>query len=404
VDAPHISRISDEEDFRFQMPVCVWGYELGRHDGGLAYRAGQQSIQFLRATYLRLVNVGPKDRIAQAELGYPACLVSGQTRSPYASAAEMQNFKDTQLERYGRPIEEHLAFFTDIIADTLRFPDMGNRIEAYSLGEALRIAAASVLDMEVDDLQLLVVGHTGDEKVDLLIYDPMPGGSGLLQQLVSNWNGVVTQAESACQNCEGQCASSCIDCLQTFRNAFYHTHLDRHVAQRILATYSGGLLDENPIPPNRPSPASSSPKELPVNEAEDLLHYYLLAAGLPKAESQHSIPFPRPYLSTTPDFYYPDDQTKGLCIYLDGLSAHIHGNPATKQRDTEIRDQLETAGYEVFSIAYTKLFDTDAVRLFLTKVAKSLVGRDAAAKVSAGTAWFHDARAEALRKKASEPK
>jgi hypothetical protein len=328
-------------------------------------------------------------------------LVSGQTRSPYASAAELQNFKDTQLERHNRPIEEHLAFFTDVVADTLRFPDLGSRFEAYSLGEALRIAAAGVLDMEVDDLQLLVIGHTGDEKVDLLIYDPMPGGSGLLQQLLSNWPAVISEAESVCQHCEGQCASSCIDCLQTFRNAFYHAHLDRHVALTMLAKCAGTLVEENPIPPNQPAPASAGPKELPVNEAEDLLLYYMLAAGLAQPDCQKHIPRPRPYLSTTPDFFYADNQTTGICIYLDGLSAHIHGNPATKQRDTEIRNQLEAEGYEVFSITYTKLFDVDAVRMFLTKVAKSLVGRDAAAKVSAQTAWFHDARAEALRKKAT---
>ena len=401
VDAPHISRISDEEDFRFQMPVCVWGYELGRHDGGLAFRAGQQLAQLRRATYLRLVNVGPRDRVAQAELGYPACLVSGQTRSPYASAAELQNFKDTQQERHGRPIEEHLAFFTDIVADTLRFPDMANRIEAYSLGEALRIAAAGVLDMEVDDLHLLAIGHTGDDKVDLIIYDPMPGGSGLLQQLLSNWSAVIAEAESICQHCEGQCASSCIDCLQTFRNAFYHAHLDRHVALSVLAKCAGALAEENPIPPNQPAPASSGPKELPVNEAEDLLLFYLLAAGLAQPECQKHIPRARPYLSTTPDFFYADDQTTGICIYLDGLSAHIHGNPATKQRDTEIRNQLEGEGYEVFSITYTKLFDQDALRLFLTRVARSLVGRDTAASISQDTAWFNDARAKALRMKAT---
>ncbi len=169
----------------------------------------------------------------------------------------------------------------------------------------------------------------------------------------------------------------------------------------MLAKCVGTLVEENPIPPNQPAPASAGPKELPVNEAEDLLLFCMLAAGLTQPECQKHIPRPRPYMSTTPDFFYPDDQTTGICIYLDGLSAHIHGNPATKQRDTEIRNQLEAEGYEVFSITYTKLFDVDAVRMFLTKVAKSLIGRDAAAKVSASTAWFQDARAQALRKKAT---
>ena len=37
VDAPHQSYISDEEDYRFQMPVAIFGYEQGRHGGGRAY-------------------------------------------------------------------------------------------------------------------------------------------------------------------------------------------------------------------------------------------------------------------------------------------------------------------------------------------------------------------------------
>ena len=38
--------------------------------------------------------------------------------------------------------------------------------------------AADVLDMEVEDLQLLAVGQPGGRGVPLLLYDPMPGGSG----------------------------------------------------------------------------------------------------------------------------------------------------------------------------------------------------------------------------------
>ena len=401
VDAPHRSRISDDEDFRFQMPVCIWGYEHGRHDGGVAFRAGDMPIQIRRATHLRLVNVGPKDRIAQAELGYPACLVSGQTRSPYASQAELDDFSTTHRERYGRDVERHLGFFADVIADTLRCPEMPGRQQAYSLGEALRMAASAVLDMEVDDLQLIVVGRGGDEKVDLLIYDPMPGGSGLLQQMLANWSAVVAEARRICQECEGQCASSCIDCLQTFRNAFYHAHLDRHVALAVLDQCASPLVEEHQIPPNQPAGPNSGPAELPVNEAEDLLLTYLLSAGFPQPECGRSIPLPRPYQTTWPDFFYTDDDTAGLCIYLDGLSAHIHGNPATKQRDQEMRQLLEADGYEVFPITYTKLFDQGAVAAFLKRVAKSLIGKDGATRVTQDTAWFEAARAVSLRQKAN---
>src|SRR5439155_13344594 len=131
-------------------------------------------------------------------------------------------------------------------------------------------------------------------------------------------------------------------------------------------------VEEHQIPPSQPSAPSSGPVELPVNEAEDLLLTYLLSAGFPQPECQRTLPLPRPYQGTTPDFFYADDDTAGVCIYLDGLSSHLHGNPATKQRDQEMRQLLESDGYEVFSISYTRLFDQAAIPAFLKRVAKSL--------------------------------
>ena len=55
----------------------------------------------------------------------------------------------------------------------------------------------------------------------------MPGGSGLLEQLCARFGEVVTAALKVVETCPSVCERSCIDCLQTFRNAFYHRYLDR---------------------------------------------------------------------------------------------------------------------------------------------------------------------------------
>ena len=170
----------------------------------------------------------------------------------------------------------------------------------------------------------------------------------------------------------------------------------------MLTRCASPLVEEHQIPPNQPAVPSSGLAELPVNEAEDLLQTYLVAAGLPQPECQRHIPLPRPYQGTTPDFFFPDDDTAGICIYLDGLSAHLHGNPATMQRDYEMRQLLVSEGYEVFSISYTKLFDQASVAAFLKRVAKSLIGKDAATRLTQDTAWFTAARACSLRQKANE--
>ena len=58
--------------------------------------------------------------------------------------------------------------------------------------------------------------------------DPMPGGSGLLEHLAERWDEVRSAALELLTQCPGACESSCVDCLQTYRNRFYHEYLDRH--------------------------------------------------------------------------------------------------------------------------------------------------------------------------------
>ena len=62
--------------------------------------------------------------------------------------------------------------------DMLQFHAVENEAKGINIGEALRTAATRLLDMGQEDLQLLLV-QKPDDKLDLLIYDPMPGGSGL---------------------------------------------------------------------------------------------------------------------------------------------------------------------------------------------------------------------------------
>ena len=57
--------------------------------------------------------------------------------------------------------------------------------------ETLRLGASEVLEMEPEDLQILVIGKPGVNVVDVMLYDPMPGGSGLLDQLLERWADVV---------------------------------------------------------------------------------------------------------------------------------------------------------------------------------------------------------------------
>jgi ATP-dependent helicase YprA (DUF1998 family) len=46
----------------------------------------------------------------------------------------------------------------------------------------------------------------------VLLYDPMPGGSGLLDQLAERWEEVRDAALMLLTHCPSACESSCIDC------------------------------------------------------------------------------------------------------------------------------------------------------------------------------------------------
>jgi hypothetical protein len=392
VDLVHQSHISDEEELRFQLPVAVFGLEREQHNGGRALQWGEQSLHLRRGVRFRLVNVGATRAIERtpARFGYPLCTVCGQSRSPLSSETELQRFDATHEERCGRKVQP-FGFYADVVADALTLPACPDQTTAYSVLEALRMAAAQVLDMTMDDLQILVLGHADRDDVDAVLWDPMPGGSGLLDQLCGRFAEIVAVARTIAGGCPSNCGKSCIDCLQTFRNGFYHKHLDRNVALARLTAWGDQLMVGHDIPPKQPSQAPIEGTH-PVNEAERRLRYLLLAAGFEEGIRGEQLRLDRAIGTTTPDVIYrtvdqaPDE---GVCIYLDGLSQHLHGNPATAERDRSIRDWLRNNGYEVLEIAFSDLYDEGAMSRHFRRLAGYLSKPDLRERLRADTSWYN---------------
>lgn len=398
VDLVHQSQISDEEETRFQMPVAVYGREKGRHSGGTDYIWQDRRLTIRKGVHFRMVNVGSSPAIERDDtLGYPICSVCGQSVSPLSSEIQIRHFMDGHADRCGkRP--EYLGFFADIVADCITIPDCCDRNEAYSILETLRMGAAEVLDMYIDDLQILVIGHVDRDQVDGILWDPMPGGSGLLTQIRDNFAQVVDAAARVADDCASACEHSCIDCLQTFRNAFYHRFLDRNVALTRLRELGQTLQVSHEIPPLQPLGENTDPDAQPVNDAETRLKHLLRGAGFLAGEFQQQIRFQEPIVldhligSTTPDVYFqgdlddPDDM--GVCVYLDGLSVGIHGNPEQAAKDKEIRAWLRSHGYEVIEISALELQDKGAMTMHFRKLARYLSGKEMAREISENASWF----------------
>jgi hypothetical protein len=386
VDAPHQSYISDDEDYRFQLPVAVFGQDQGRHSGGPAYEWGNASLHLKHGLHMRLVNVGAATPVrTRGEMGYPVCLVCGQSRSPMSTQKELDSFNEHHIERCGRPIQK-IAFYAEAVADALVLPDCASKEAAYSVMEALRQGAAEVLDMEISDLQVQVFGKPGSETYDALLYDPMPGGSGLLEQLISHWPTVIARTLRLVEDCPSACETSCVDCLQHFRNSFYHGELNRHTAGNFLREWGNSLQFSHDVPAVLPDETKA---QKPGNPPEQQLVAMLRAAGLSNFETERPIPLSGG-ITTRPDVYFhaPNDQYEGVCVYLDGMSEHLHGNAQTAARDRQIRDELLNTDYEVVAIQYQEIYDKTVMRTHMRRIAKAVAGKVKAKEVEASDTWF----------------
>jgi hypothetical protein len=393
VDLIHQSQISDEEELRFQMGVAVYGVERAQHNGGQAYGWGQQAVHHRRGVRLRLVNVGGTGAIGKLDrFGYPVCTVCGQSVSPLASDRQIEHFEQSHLERCGRkPVG--VGFYADVVADVLSLPGCPDHKTAYSVLEAIRFGATRVLDMHVDDLQVLVVGHVDRDEVDALLWDPMPGGSGLLDLLCQRFSEIVPVALDIVRKCPSACESSCVDCLQTFRNAFCHKSLSRVVAAERMQAWGVVLAPTHTIPALHPTPEPGG-KHQPANSAEQWLRHLLNAAGFPEGVWDQQIHLDRAIGSTTPDVtFVPEDagEDEAVYVYLDGLSGHLHGNPATAEKDRVIRAWLRNHGHEVIEIAASDLSDAGAMRRHFRRLAGCLGAGAVRETVSKDSSWFERA-------------
>jgi hypothetical protein len=390
VDLVHQSHISDDEELRFQLPVAVFGHEREQHNGGQAFGWGAQPVHLRRGVRFRLVNVGASRAIERAQhLGYPVCTVCGQSVSPLSSEQQRSQFAKSHAERCGRTVTP-VGFYADVVADALTLPACPDQRSAYSLLEALRMAAAQVLDMTMDDLQTLVLGHVDRADVDAVLWDPMPGGSGLLDQLCHRFPEIVAAATVIVGGCPSACGASCIDCLQTFRNSFYHKHLDRTLALEKLTAWGDQLVVAHDIPPQQPAQAPTE-RAHPVNAAEQRLRHLLLAAGFSEGVRGEQLHLDRAIGTTTPDVIYRGAQhgpDEGVCIYLDGLGRHLHGNPDTAAHDRRIRDWLRNRGYEVIEIAANELSDPGAMTRHFRRLANLLGQYELKARLGDDPRWY----------------
>ena len=203
----------------------------------------------------------------------------------------------------------------------------------------------------------------------------MPGGSGLLQQMIDNWIDMVQRAVTSLNQCSGRCEVSCYDCMKTYNNVFVHKLLDRQKAVKLLLNWLMPPSFERELPPEVSLEDDKASKG--TNAGEVSLFNILKKEGFPDFEEQKVIKIGPPYDRTLPDLYYEDeDDDIRVAVYLDGLSSGIHGNEKQIAMDNMIRSQLEDMEIEVVSIAVSDLNDPEALNRSLRKIARKIGRKD----------------------------
>lgn len=362
-DLAFMSHVSDDEENRFKLPVQMAAMLRAEHRGIDTYSVGN-NIEFFHhhGQKIRLGNIGPSDKVREGILGYPFCRICGATRSPYASEAELNHFKESHKKACGEEPENY-CFTADNQVDAFLFRSFPSLSDAVNLAEGIRTAANIELEMDPEDLQINLI-RKSEEEYDVILYDPMPGGSGLLDQMIDQWESMIEAGIEALNNCKNNCLNSCYDCLRTYRNSFYHPNLNRFEAVR--------LLTERKTTPKKGPSTPPSVSAIPISvtpisiRSEVLLRKILQDHGFPPFQEQVPIPLEGSIKRTLPDFYYEDpSRDLRIAIYLDGLSKGIHGNEERMKVDHYIRTILRSKGINVIEIAASDLDDPKVMNMHL---------------------------------------
>ena len=132
---------------------------------------------------------------------------------------------------------ERFSLGHELVTDVVRiqFPAISKQWEAYSLGYAVMLGAAEILNVPDTDLNVTITRGKRQDEMAIVLYDNVPGGAGLVIQ-IEREDSFIEMIQSARARVEGSCGcdSSCYGCIRSYRNQFAHPHLSRLSAHEAL--------------------------------------------------------------------------------------------------------------------------------------------------------------------------
>ena len=184
-------------------------------------------------------------RATKAQPGTLVVLCEGRNRRGFyiclSCGAHDTRRKSNHKSPAGRDCQgkwKRLSLGHELVTDVLRlrFPGRLGEWEAYSVAYAVLLGSAARLHVPNTDLNVTITGGAhADSGAAIVLYDNVPGGAGLVEQLEDE---VLFRAvlKTASERVAGPCGcdSSCYGCLRSYRNQFAHPHLNRCKAREVL--------------------------------------------------------------------------------------------------------------------------------------------------------------------------
>jgi hypothetical protein len=367
VEMDLLQEIDDRREYRQRMAYDIYGMLQDQHEGGTSGRVGDRRYFYLRQENVRLVNMGPTyaGPASPQGIGFPICPHCGETRSPVASTAEIDSFREGHQKRCQVPDIVWTAIHVDLKSDILRVGPYPTKEEAINVFEGLRIGARMVLDMGENEVEGFALPDE-DGSYWAVLYDPLPGGSGFLPEILNYWKPVCQRAIEVLESCT--CERACYKCMKHFRNQQFHEDYDRHLAVELLDSLMTEPVSEHEIPHKfgEPKPGDQYHVGKADSPAEEDFIKLLQLRQFPEPDkAQYAIDLGNGE-TTIADFAYTDAK---VLVFIDGLSNPIHGNPAQSRKDRIKRAKAKMLGYNVVEIPAAALRDETMMSAFLDELA-----------------------------------
>ena len=368
IQLKHLSRVDSENEFRRWMSIDIRGKPLSEHAGGRNYSANGNTIQYIKNQHTLLLNCGTTSQIENNNYGFPICTVCGATRSPFATEYEIEDFEKYHNKHCGK-VPERVGLYVKTNVDGIILPEYETVSEVINLCESIILGMANTLQIERTDLSFITYSELPTQSRGFL-FDPMKGGSGIINQLLSDWNSIIKKAINYLENCQNDCEQACYGCLKTYWNERNHDILNRHIALNLLKELRGNFEQQEEIPEIIEEEIGTGDSTI---STEARFNQYLKERGFHQFHQQVEVEVNFGGVkSSTPDFVYESktENTK-IAIYIDGLSHGIHGNSRTRRIDKLVELGLKQKGWEVIRIPASNLDDPVLLEGYLQVISQS---------------------------------